>query len=50
MNVSNTHNCFGCGVCATVCARDVIEIQLNKDGFYEPVFVNSKACTDCGLS
>lgn len=49
MNVSNTHNCFGCGVCATVCARDVIEIQLNKDGFYEPVFVNSKACTDCGL-
>ena len=35
MNVSNTHNCFGCGVCATVCARDVIEIQLNKGEFYQ---------------
>ena len=49
MNVSNIHNCFGCGLCATVCAQKIIEIQLNENGFYEPVFVNSNLCTDCGL-
>lgn len=49
MNVENIKNCFGCGLCAVVCAKKVIDIQLSIDGFYEPVFVNPDACTNCGL-
>lgn len=49
MNISNIHDCFGCGVCATVCAHNVIEIKLNKAGFYEPVMKYGDKCTDCGL-
>lgn len=48
-NVFNTHNCFGCGLCATICKHQVIDIALNRDGFYEPKIVNAKACTNCGL-
>lgn len=49
MNVSGVHSCYGCGVCATVCARSVIEIKLNNEGFYEPYIVDESMCTDCGL-
>ena len=49
MNISNIYDCFGCGVCATVCAHNVIEIKLNKAGFYEPVMKYGDKCTDCGL-
>ena len=35
-NISNIHDCYGCGVCATVCAKQIISIELNGDGFYEP--------------
>lgn len=49
MNISNTKDCFGCGVCTTVCARRVIDIRLNADGFYEPQITDAAKCTDCGL-
>lgn len=49
MNISNIINCFGCGVCATVCARRIIDIRLNADGFYEPQIADAAKCTDCGL-
>lgn len=49
MNVVSIENCFGCGLCATVCSKKVIEIRLNKNGFYAPVFVKPSACVDCGL-
>ena len=49
MNVSNIHNCFGCGVCAITCAKKIINIVQNKDGFYEPVIDESDKCTECGL-
>ena len=49
MNISNIHDCFGCGVCATVCAHRIIEIKLNETGFYEPVMTDGGKCTDCGL-
>lgn len=49
MNISNIKDCFGCGVCATVCARRVIDIRLNADGFYEPQITDAAKCTDCGL-
>lgn len=51
MNITSTssfHSCTSCGVCATVCARKAITIQLDKDGFYRPV-VDASLCNDCGL-
>lgn len=48
-NISHVHNCYGCGLCATMCAKRIIEIKLNKDGFYEPLIIDSAKCTDCGL-
>lgn len=48
-NISNVKNCYGCGVCATVCAKKIIDIRLNKDGFYEPSITEPDKCTGCGL-
>ena len=48
-NISNIHDCYGCGVCATVCAKQIISIELNGDGFYEPRITDESKCTNCGL-
>lgn len=49
MNVSGIHDCYGCGVCAIACAKQIITISLNEDGFYEPHISEPSKCTDCGL-
>lgn len=49
MNIINNHDCFGCGVCAIVCPKCIIKIELNKDGFYEPRIEDVSQCSDCGL-
>lgn len=49
MNIEGIKDCFGCGVCAAVCSRKVINIELNENGFYEPKIINNSCCTDCGL-
>lgn len=49
MNVSNVHDCYGCGVCAVVCSQKIIEISLNSNGFYEPHIIDAAKCTNCGL-
>lgn len=49
MNILNVRNCYGCGLCAVTCSHDIIEIELNADGFYEPVIENISKCTGCGL-
>lgn len=48
-NVSKIKRCYGCGVCATVCVKKIINIELNKDGFYEPIITDINKCTNCGL-
>ena len=48
-NISKIHNCYGCGVCATACAKKIISISLNKDGFYEPHIEDADKCTNCGI-
>ena len=48
-NISDIKKCYGCGVCAVVCSRNIIDIVLNADGFYEPKITDVEKCTDCGL-
>ena len=48
-NISNIHNCYGCGVCAIACSKKIITLILNKDGFYEPKINETEKCTNCGL-
>lgn len=48
-NIEDVQNCFGCGVCATSCSKDVIDIRLNTDGFYVPHISQPDKCIDCGL-
>lgn len=47
-NISFVKDCYGCGVCSIICPKKIIELETNKDGFYEPIIV-SDACIDCGL-
>ena len=47
-NIGEVKDCFGCGVCATVCSKNAIKIELNKEGFYVPT-LNIDACSNCGL-
>lgn len=49
MNISHIRDCYGCGLCSTVCVHKIIDIRLNSDGFFEPVMVNPSACTECGM-
>lgn len=48
-NISEIHNCYGCGVCAASCGKKIISIELNRDGFYEPRINEPEKCTDCGI-
>lgn len=31
------------------CAKKIIELRLNDEGFYEPIITDASKCTDCGL-
>lgn len=48
-NISHIHDCFGCGVCAASCAKKIISIELNRDGFYEPRITDESQCSHCGI-
>lgn len=48
-NVSSVHDCYGCGVCALSCPKKIIDIDLNRDGFYEPHISDKDKCINCGI-
>ena len=51
MNVldkSAIRNCTSCGVCASICAKKAITMQLDGNGFYRPE-IDAVLCNDCGL-
>ena len=40
--------CVGCTACASVCAKNVIEIRRNDEGFQYPYIANLADCVECG--
>lgn len=40
--------CTGCCICSAVCPTKAINIELSKDGFYEPK-VNDELCINCSF-
>lgn len=48
-NTSKISNCYGCGVCAAACSKNLISIELNKNGFYAPNITDSQICLNCGI-
>lgn len=51
MNISDKsalRECTSCQMCAAVCPKDAIRIDLDESGFFRP-YVNPDKCVDCGL-
>lgn len=51
MNILDTsaiNKCTSCGVCASVCAKKAVSMQLDENGFYHPE-IDYSFCNDCGL-
>lgn len=44
INIADIHDCFGCGVCAKACPKQIIALNLNKNGFYEPRIESTDQC------
>lgn len=32
-NILKIDNCYGCGVCAASCSKNLIKLRLDRDGF-----------------
>lgn len=47
-NIERFSYCYGCGVCRRACPHDAIDMNQNKNGFYQPI-VNYDKCVDCGI-
>ena len=48
-NILKYDYCYGCGVCVDGCPKRIIEIRLNRNGFYEPWINDVDACVECGI-
>lgn len=49
LNISKFKECFGCGVCVSVCPVKIISYGENSKGFYQPYIQNNDKCINCGL-
>lgn len=41
--------CYGCGVCAISCPKNIIKMSLSRDGFYVPFIDEKESCIECGI-
>lgn len=48
-NIAKLPNCYGCGVCTSICPVKIIVLKENRDGFYSPVIDEEDKCIECGL-
>lgn len=48
MIVLPTSDCNGCALCANVCPKHCIRMNLDDKGFLKPI-INQKLCVQCGL-
>ncbi|MBQ4392661.1 MAG: Coenzyme F420 hydrogenase/dehydrogenase, beta subunit C-terminal domain [Prevotella sp.] len=48
IQITEKHNCCGCGACSQVCPQRCIEMVADNEGFLYPE-VNSEDCIHCGL-
>ncbi|MCG8550133.1 MAG: Coenzyme F420 hydrogenase/dehydrogenase, beta subunit C-terminal domain [Desulfobacterales bacterium] len=48
-NIIQIKDCYGCGVCAAICPHKLIQIKLDKNGFYQPIIRDPLKCTKCGF-
>ena len=43
----NDEECCGCGACEAVCPKKLIQMQINKEGFFYPYISDSNSCINC---
>lgn len=48
-SIKEIRDCYGCGVCAVACPKQIIKMYINSDGFWEPKIINADICTNCGI-
>lgn len=48
-NILSFEYCYGCGVCAASCGKQLIKIRLDKNGFYAPYIDELEKCSECGI-
>ncbi len=46
--IAGIKDCFGCGVCTSICPKGIISLKLDENGFYTP-YVEDRFCIECGL-
>ncbi len=46
--ICQKEKCIGCGVCATICPKEAIKMEINEEGFFYPK-IDLKKCINCGL-
>lgn len=42
-------HCYSCSLCTSICPKHIIRIELNRNGFYQPVVTEKNDCIQCGL-
>lgn len=48
-NVGKYNECYGCGVCESICPTNIINVKLNENGFLTPAILDNDKCINCGL-